>query len=399
MRIGINCLTIDPSYIGGINTYALGLLHGFARQNSTHQFNLYVTKENRNIFHAFENSKGFALRQISKFDSPVKKQLLHQIALRGNSFLYKTTADIFYSRLSKIMSRENDFVYFPNTILSPFNYSRPTLLSMHDIQQVHFPEFFSKEEIRMRKIAYNLSAKHAGFMQASSEFIREDFLRYFKGLTPERVPVINEGVDVETFSKPKNTEEIFRKYKLPEAFLFFPAQLWHHKNHITVLKALLILREKHALNIPLVLSGAPYSSAELITNFINENKMTNVFYLGKVPFDDLLALYQAARFMITAVLYESSSLPILEAVASNTPVIVSATPPNVEMHKNLRLNFFDPYDSFELAELLRKIWDDTELRKNQMEFNRGGIIFYSWDNAAKRYLDFFEKVSAENRVA
>src|SRR4030095_6012975 len=110
----------------------------------------------------------------------------------------------------------------------------------------------------------------------------------------------------------RDVERVRSKYAIPATYLFFPAQLWHHKNHLLVLRALLKLKQE-GLTIPLVLVGAQFSAAAGIFQFIKEHKMQYVHYLGKVPFDDLVALYQGARFMITAVLYESSSLPILEA--------------------------------------------------------------------------------------
>jgi len=50
--------------------------------------------------------------------------------------------------------------------------------------------------------------------------------------------------------------------------------------------------------------------------------MGYIRYVGKVSFQDMVALYQMAAFMITATLHESSSLPILEAAAAGTPIIV-----------------------------------------------------------------------------
>src|SRR5262249_27835395 len=142
------------------------------------------------------------------------------------------------------------------------------------------------------------------------------------------------------------------KYRLPENFLFYPAQLWPHKNHITVLRALNGLKANHGLEIPLVLTGATFSAADQIFGYVKANGMDYVHYLGKVPFTDLASLYRSARFVITSVLYESSSLCILEAAAAGTPVIASRTPPNVEMSRVLDLNLFEPLDKEELMLLL-----------------------------------------------
>jgi glycosyltransferase involved in cell wall biosynthesis len=262
---------------------------------------------------------------------------------------------------------------------------------MHDIQQVHFPEFFDKDQLKDRYVHYNLSAEYVSYMQASSEFIGQDFLDYFIMLKKEQVEVINEGVDIPVFREPRDVKHICMKYAIPESYLFFPAQLWLHKNHITVLKA---LKDLHAqgITIPLVLTGAQYSAARQIFDFVKEHKMNYVHYLGKVPFDDLVALYQGAKFMITAVLYESSSLPVLEAAAAGTPVIASATPPNVELSRRLAINLFEPLDVPGLTKLLSETWNNDQLIASQKASNLQNISYYSWNNVASRYLEFFERI-------
>jgi glycosyltransferase involved in cell wall biosynthesis len=118
-----------------------------------------------------------------------------------------------------------------------------------------------------------------------------------------------------------------------------------------------------------------------------------VHYLGKVPFNDIINLYRHARFFITATLYESSSLPILEAAASGTPIIASKTPPNEEMGSILDLNLFDPLDVDNLCHLIYSIWNRDSLIQRQIEHNRHNINYYSWDSAAKKYMEVFSKIT------
>ena len=391
MKVGINCLSIKSSYTGGIKTYTNGLLDGFARLPATAQFTIYVTKHNEHLFDHLLAYPNFSVRVVDGYDSLFKRYALWRLAMMKAKSWYKVMADLCYSKISKQLSSENDLLYFPNTVINPFNYKKPTVLSMHDIQQVHFPEFFDAQQLADRYVNYNLSAENVSYMQASSEFIRRDFLDYFTCLREDQVEVIQEGVDLATFRAERPLAELIRKYAIPEAYILFPAQLWHHKNHLTVLKALKSLHDK-GRTIPLVMTGAQFSATQQIFDFIRENRMDYVYYLGKVPFDELTGLYQAARFMITAVLYESSSLPVLEAAASGTPVIASSTPPNIELGQKLKINLFDPKRPDELEALLAKIWDDAALQKEQVAWNTTHIEAYSWTNVAARYLRFFERI-------
>ena len=128
--------------------------------------------------------------------------------------------------------------------------------------------------------------------------------------------MINEGVNIKNFKINKTAlKKNISKHNLPSEFIFYPAQLWHHKDHITILKALKKIRDKDNLQINLVLTGENIQPQKLSLKKIDEFNLQNqIFYLGKVTFNDLVSLYSVSKFFITATLYESSSLPALESV-------------------------------------------------------------------------------------
>jgi glycosyltransferase involved in cell wall biosynthesis len=278
-------------------------------------------------------------------------------------------------------------------VLRFFNSRRPTVLTMHDIQHVHHPEFFSWPRRLSRKITYGLSAHHANYLQANSQYTKEDLLSHFRWLSPDQVEVIPSGVLVEKFAVPAAASSLSGLRDLPDRFLFFPAQLWPHKNHLTVLKALKQIETGHGLKIPLVLTGEKFSAALQIFKFIEEQAMGYVRHLGKIPFQDMVALYQKAAFMITATLHESTSLPVLEAAAAGTPIIASKIPPIEELGHVLQLNLFDPLDVNGLARLIFALWNDEKAAAAQTAHNREHIGLYSWENTARKYVRLFERVA------
>jgi glycosyltransferase involved in cell wall biosynthesis len=210
--------------------------------------------------------------------------------------------------------------------------------------------------------------------------------------------VIPEGVDIDLFARSRADNDVVARYELPPSFLFTPAQLWHHKNHLTTLRALKRLKDR-GLTMPLVLTGAEYTAAKGIFDFIRENGLEDqVFYLGVVPFDDIIALHQRARFLVTASLYESSSIPILEAAAAGTPIIAGRIPPHEEMAEHLEMRLFTPRDEEDLARVLEEAWPDEETSRAQVAANRVGVQHYSWDNAAQMYLRLFERLRTRESV-
>src|SRR6267143_23779 len=160
----------------------------------------------------------------------------------------------------------------------------------------------------------------------------------------------------------------------------------------TILKALKRIETQESLKIPLVLTGAKYSAARAIFRFIEGRAMNYVRYLGKVPFADLVGLHQMAAFHINASLYEASSLPILEAAAAGTPIISSRIPPIEELGRALQLNLFEPLDAKALARLILDLWKDETTPALQAAHNREHIASYSWENAARKYLQLFSRI-------
>lgn len=393
MRIGINCIKISPTYKGGINTYTFGLIDGFLKIDKSNNYYIFAGDKNIRLFDKYKCFDNIEIIQVesNNIRTLLKKIFRRLVLFLGIPALYRFVNDLLFKNIAGIVEENSDIIYIPTTVLDYFSYSKPVIISMHDIQYVHYPEFFTKRALLYHKIVYGLSAKYTSFIQASSQFIKDDLLSHFGCLKEEQVIVIPEGVTINVFRNHSNTLNNLNKYDIPEKFLFCPAQLWKHKNHITILKALKILKDR-GLDIPLVLTGARASAENDIFRYIEENKLSSVFYLGKVPFKDLVALYQQSSFLITAVLYESSSLPILEAAAASTPIIASKTPPNIEMNNILYLNLFEPLDEKELANLIVNLWNNDNKVSEQIQHNNEHIQYYTWENAAKRYLSFLEEI-------
>jgi glycosyltransferase involved in cell wall biosynthesis len=264
---------------------------------------------------------------------------------------------------------------------------------MHDIQHVHYPEFLSWHRRLSRGITYGLSASHADYFQASSQFIREDMLAHYPQISAEQIEVIPEGVNAEDFAVRRDLVELIARYQLDAKFLFFPAQLWPHKNHLRVLRAFKQIERQFGVKIPLIMTGAAYSAAGDVLRFLVDQDMPYVRYLGRVPFDDLVGLYQSAAFLLSPGLYESNSLPVLEAAAAGTPVIASLIPPNQELQEKLQLNLFDPLSESELSELILRLWHDEKTGISQAAHNREAVSEFSWKNAASSYLAIFKRVT------
>ena len=87
-------------------------------------------------------------------------------------------------------------------------------------------------------------------------------------------------------------EGVLSKYGIPGGYLFFPAQFWPHKNHVGLLLAVKLLREKHGLRFPVVFVGSDPGNRQYVQDLTEELGLSSqVHFLGFVPQKDLVGLY------------------------------------------------------------------------------------------------------------
>jgi len=194
MRFGINCIQFNPTYRGGINTYTFGLLEGLARVGAQHSFQIYATPKNYDAFARFQNLPNFQVIKLPV--SPIFLRGLVAAGWFGFPFpLHRTIANLTWRKAVALQESLSDLIYTPTTNLFPYCYKIPTLISMHDIQYLHFPHFFSFREMQTQRIAFGLSVRHVNFIQSSCEFIKQDILQHFPHLTPHQFIIIRDGID------------------------------------------------------------------------------------------------------------------------------------------------------------------------------------------------------------
>jgi glycosyltransferase involved in cell wall biosynthesis len=118
------------------------------------------------------------------------------------------------------------------------------------------------------------------------------------------------------------------RLKLPENFLFYPAQFWPHKNHLRLIEAFReVVAEFPNLNLVLTGKSSPKGKRDeyaAVMRAINDIGLSDrVCHLGYVEQHSLRAIYQLATALIMPSLFESVSIPIYEAFQVGTPVAAS----------------------------------------------------------------------------
>jgi glycosyltransferase involved in cell wall biosynthesis len=209
------------------------------------------------------------------------------------------------------------------------------------------------------------------------------------GLPPERVAVIYDGVDTETF-RPEEAR------KQPGGILYVGNSDDRNKGARFLLEALGMLRQRRDFHLTVVdreiASLVPALSQEL-------DIAERVTVTGRVPREELVRLYNEAQVFVSPSLYEGFGLPAAEAMACGTPVLATTAGAYPEVIEDgVSGLLVPPGDARALAGGLERLLDDGELRRRLGLEGRQRITeHFSWRETARRTLDLYQDVRTERR--
>jgi glycosyltransferase involved in cell wall biosynthesis len=266
-------------------------------------------------------------------------------------------------------------MHYPVTVPIPRT-SLPAAVTLLDVQHHDLPGAFSRAEGMFRRRAYDRAARDADVVLTISEFSRERIVEVL-GIPPDRVVAVHLGVDHDRFSPEGPGSDL----DLPERFVFYPANLWPHKNHERLVQALAL-----APGVELVLSGQDYGRLPGLMEAARAAGVAErVRHVGHVPHGGVAALYRSATAVIFPSLYEGFGLPPLEAMAAGCPVAVARAGSLPEVVGDAGL-LFDPRDAEAMAESIRALWDDDAERERLSRAGRERSLGFSWQAAAERHV-------------
>lgn len=286
---------------------------------------------------------------------PETKNILYNLKFPFFSRIY----NLYVTELGRIVRKEKIDVLFATAQMYVPNLNVKIILPVHDLMHRYensFPEV--KNEYYRREAVFKVQARFADYIFTDSDLGKKQFEEaYLKKYTKKPNIVVLPFVVSDHISKMRE------KYvEVPFPYVFYPAQFWMHKNHINLIKAIQILK-KEIEEIHLVLVGCEKNCLREIKKYIVANGLdNNVTIKGFVSDENITFLYRHALGMIMPSYFGPTNIPPLEAMALGCPVAVSDRYAMPEQVGDAGL-LFDPDSPDEIADCIRKIWTDAELRE------------------------------------
>jgi glycosyltransferase involved in cell wall biosynthesis len=202
----------------------------------------------------------------------------------------------------------------------------PFITVVWDLQhrlQPYFPEVSAGSTGFIREDVYRSLLRRASLVIAGTETGRDE-IRHFYGVAPERIRILPHPTPSFALAAAGGSVGS-RPASAPAGdYLYYPAQFWPHKNHVNLLEALRLLRERDGLPLALALSGADHGNLAFVKDAASRLGVADaVRWLGFVPRDDLVGLYRHAFALTYVTFFGPENLPPLEAFALGCPVVAS----------------------------------------------------------------------------
>ena len=327
----------------------------------------------------------FALLVYPELKTEIKKDL-------GSRFEYIVTNIRHYTFAEQLIlpiilwSHNPSLVHFTH-LDKPILYSGTSVVTVHDLIR-----HFSHGSATTTKTPWLYWPKYLGYLLMSwfvirfnhiivpSNFWRDYIIKQYS-LKPSKIITTYEAVDPDIIA-PKLSSTLKNK-----GYLLYTGNLYPHKNVEIIFRA---IQKDPSLHLKIICARDVFQKRAV--NLVEKMGIApQVEFLGYIPDEEFVKVYQQALALIHPATLEGFSLTGLEAMSLGTPVIASNSSCLPEIYQDSVI-YFHPHSIKELLQAINKLRNNTTLRKKLVEKGYQQVAKYSWTNTARETLNFYHDI-------
>jgi len=290
-----------------------------------------------------------------------------------------------------IRNKSLDIIFNPKFTI-PFFTKPKKVFVLHGSEWFAIPKHFKWVDQMYFGNLVPLYCRYADAFIAVANAVKADAVHYVKA-DPKKIFPIHNAIDPKQFyfiDDVDRLQAVRTKYNLPERFILWVGQIESRKNVKRLLRAFSVISKDFPHR--LVIAGEQrWSTKEELSEVRDLAIEERVQILGWVSHDDLPAIYRLADLFAFPSLYEGFGIPLVEAMACGCPILTATTcaPPEVV---DGAACLVDPYDVKAIAQGMRTILLDTNLRQRMVARGLERAKDFSWEKCARQVLGVLELV-------
>jgi len=402
LRIAIDCRIYDPKQ--GIATALLALAKALSDSGVADQEYTFIVRERlRSWLAPYVYGPGKVVGIPEQAEPEPKPGLVSRLkrTLRQNAVArslwrkLKNKPPALPASDGYVAAQGFDVVHFATQ--QGYATELPTIYQPWDLQHLHYPGFFSRDEYERRERLYRGFCSRASVVCVQAEWTKRDVMHQYQ-IPEERVEVIPWGSVLDAYERPSAEEVrgVVEKLDLPKQVFFYPAATWPHKNHEVIIEALKILKKEDGTEPQVFFTGSSTDHRPVLDKLAQDCGVSaQLHFLGFVTPAELQAIFCSATAMIFPSRFEGFGLPILEAFSAGTAVLAAHATTLPEIGRDGAL-YFDPDSPRELSELMKTMLGAPELRQELIEKGSRVLSSYSIKDTAARFQALYEKIAANS---
>ena len=259
------------------------------------------------------------------------------------------------------------YFIFPSQDIMSYQIKTKSIVAIHDLMHMYHPYFFEyrNKEFEIRNVHYNLISKFATKILVDSRVGKEHVLNKLK-TNPNKVEILP-FYPTEYLKKNKKIN-IFKKYKIPKNYIFYPAHFWEHKNHKILVDAC-VIANNYGYKFNFIFVGGKKNNHKKILDLIKNYGLEKQFYvLGYIDEDDMHCFYKNSLATCYVSLLGPTNIPPIEAIYCGSPLLYSNIYGMKEQMKYAGIPI-NPYNAEEIVNNLIMIKNNKLLRRSMI--NKG----------------------------
>ena len=364
----------------GTGRYLINLLKFWRKENSC-RFKLYF-KEKIPQDETLKSSN-FELRILKNF-----------LGFQSNFFFE-------HFLLPLAIKKDKADIFFSPYYLLPFYCPVKSVVTLHDISYEAHPEWFSlKNQFILRRIS-KMAARRADIILTVSKFSKGEIVKYYQ-VDSDKVTITPLAADnIFTVVPPATISNFpFTKERIMEAtknkFILSVGSIFNRRHISELIEAFKKIAGEFP-DIKLLIVGAnhtqPFIDVDEIIKKTNKNLGRRaIIREDYVSEKDLVVLYNLAQCSVYLSDYEGFGLPLLESMASGTPVITSRKTSLVEAGGEAAI-FVDSNNPSDIYGKIKKVLVDDDFKEERIRKGLENARKFSWKKCAGETLEVFLKLS------